>query len=153
MVSRIHSAVAAVLAVSCVWAMNGSHLVQAQGQSLPTVGDSVTPANLDSLGPDESTEKQIQQLILRLGDRSYRNREKAEKELRALGLLALESLQAAEDHEDIEIRIRARNLVSQMRGRMIAEGVPPELADLLRDYDKLPRERRQQLISSLSTLR
>ncbi len=96
-----------------------------------------------------ATEQQITQLINELGADKYRTRERAENQLRMIGLLAMEALRDVEDHEDIEIRLRARRLVGELRGRFISEGVPPSLMQLMSDYDKQPYEARQSTILSL----
>ncbi|MCC6670246.1 MAG: PDZ domain-containing protein [Planctomycetes bacterium] len=58
------------------------------------------------------TEADVDRLIHELGDASYESRRKAEEQLRSLGKSALPALQkAAEGHEDLEVRSRARRIV------------------------------------------
>ncbi len=94
----------------------------------------------------------ITELIQQLGAVKYRDREKAENALRAKGLLALEALREVQQHEDIEIRLRARNLARELRGQFIQQGVPPELQALLRDYESQKPDQRRALIRRLGLM-
>ena len=100
--------------------------------------------------PSESEQEVITALVEQLGAAKYRDRKRAENELRTKGLLALESLRAVRNHEDIEIRLRARDLARELRGQFIQQGIPPELQALLRNYEAKQLEQRRSLIRRLA---
>ncbi len=97
----------------------------------------------------ERTKQEIAEWVRRLGHREYRMRERAERELRNFGLLALEQLQAAEQDEDVEIRLRSRYLIAELRGRMISEVVPPELKNEMEGYERREFRVRQALLNKV----
>ncbi len=97
----------------------------------------------------ERTKQEIAEWVRRLGDREYRMRERAERQLREFGLLALEQLQAAEDDEDVEIRLRSRYLIAELRGRMISEVVPPELKNDMEGYERREFRVRQAILNKV----
>ena len=57
----------------------------------------------------------VDRLIIQLGDPQYANRTRAQEELKQLGLAAFDALHRAQEHDDIEIAMRARYLVRSMR--------------------------------------
>jgi WD40 repeat protein len=71
---------------------------------------------LDVRGPTEAERKRIEELIARLDDDSYEAREKASRELRAVGMVAEPALRrAAKDSKSLEVRIRARRVRAALR--------------------------------------
>ena len=59
---------------------------------------------------ESAGEQQILELIEQLGSPHYANREKAEAQLRGVGLAAFDWLLEAQRHRDIEVATRARYL-------------------------------------------
>ncbi len=97
----------------------------------------------DSPIPASNTEARIDQLIQSLGSDEFRIREESEKALRAIGMSAFVPLEAARESDDVEVRLRARYLVDEMRAVGIVEGSSPGLARLLKRYaDRAPDVRR-----------
>jgi WD40 repeat protein len=71
---------------------------------------------LDIRGPTPREEQRIRELITLLDDDSYDTREKASRELAALGMLADPALhRASKESESAEVRIRARRLRAALR--------------------------------------
>ena len=104
------------------------------------------------LPPTERSRQAIAASIQNLGHREYRMRERAERELQAFGLLALEQLEEAALHEDIEVRLRARFLVAGIRGQMIAEFVRPEFSDIMEGYERRDLRSRRDSLMKLTQL-
>jgi len=99
-----------------------------------------------------SLEAVITNLIEQLGAEEYARREKAQAELRRLGLTAFDALLRAQDSEDIEIALRSRYLLRSMTIRWAHEDDPLEVKEILRGYDgKSPSERRA-LMDQLAAL-
>ena len=109
-------------------------------------------AETDS-GKKADTDRRIQQLIGQLGNADYAIRQKAQAELEALGPEALDALEAAEGHEDLEIASRARYLVRSIQWQWIAKLDSKEAADPLRGYPELDAASRLSRIRQLAELR
>ncbi|HEX5446476.1 MAG TPA: tetratricopeptide repeat protein, partial [Pirellulales bacterium] len=70
----------------------------------------------------------------------------------AIGFEAFDALTAAENHEDIEISLRARYLVRLMQVAWVVESDPPEVKSLLEDYESKSEPERVALIQRLAGL-
>ena len=106
---------------------------------------------LTDLG-DQQMDQQINELILQLGDERYTTRERAQAELQKLGFLAFEALAEAQNHEDIEIALRAQYLVRSMRIRWIADHDSPAVKIVLKGYEQLGVNDRVKKMTALSHL-
>jgi tetratricopeptide (TPR) repeat protein len=80
---------------------------------------------------------ELEKLIRDLGDPEFIVRERATNRLAKLGIAAFDALAAAESHSDPEVALRARELLRSMRIRWIQDGDPPEIKQVLADYDRL----------------
>ncbi len=83
----------------------------------------------------EPQTKRINRLIEQLGDEDYFVREQAQSELAKLSFEAFDALSAATTHEDLEIAARARYLLGLMRVEWVNNSDPPEVKNLLKDYE------------------
>ena len=96
--------------------------------------------------PTAEMKAEIDGLIEQLGAEKYRDRKRAETELKKIGLVAIEPLQAVSPYADTEIRLRARRLIQILRKQFVSEGVPPSLKHFFNGYDEMSvNERRLQL--------
>jgi hypothetical protein len=76
--------------------------------------------------------ERIARCVTQLGSEEYSQREAATRELDAVGPAALEALRKAQDSEDLEVRRRARALVSRIERRMeIARLLAPRRVHLV----------------------
>jgi tetratricopeptide (TPR) repeat protein len=100
----------------------------------------------------ESSPGELRRLIRQLGDADYFRREKAERQLARLGFEAFDVLGEAAESEDLEIAARARRLLALMRVQWADKGDPPEVKQLLRDYELQNAEGRRAAMSSLAEL-
>jgi len=94
----------------------------------------------------------VADLIEQLGAEEYARREKAQAELRRLGLIAFDALLRAQDSEDIEIALRSRYLLRSMTVRWAHEDDPLEVRDLLRGFDGKSPDERKALMGQLAAL-
>jgi Flp pilus assembly protein TadD len=85
--------------------------------------------------PDQLSDR-IARLVEQLGDDDYFVRERAQAELGGLGFEAFDALEEAQNSEDIEIAARARYLMRKMHFDWASDGDPPEVRQLLKDYEK-----------------
>jgi len=110
-------------------------------------------ANLDvtQLDPD-TAEAVIGDLIRELGALEFARREKAQGELRRLGLVAFDALHRAQDSEDIEIALRARYLLRSMATRWANEDDPLAVKEILRGYGGKSLVERRNLMEQLAGL-
>lgn len=92
----------------------------------------------------------VEQLIAKLGDEEFLERERAQEELLKIGPDAYDALQAAVDHEDIEIASRARYLVRLIRVDWTRESDPTAVKELLKGYDQLAPTARLARIADLA---
>ncbi len=100
----------------------------------------------------EALADRVEQLIARLGDEEFAEREQAQGELLKIGPDAYDALQAAVDHEDIEIASRARYLVRLIRVDWTRESDPAHVKELLKGYDQQAEGARMQKIAELAKL-
>jgi tetratricopeptide (TPR) repeat protein len=94
----------------------------------------------------------VHKLIEQLGHPEYAFRQKAEKELAAMGPDALDAIEAATLHEDLEISSRARYLLQQIQQQWLTSTGPKEVNDLLKDYPTLDANARRARIRRLGEL-
>ncbi|HEY6564396.1 MAG TPA: hypothetical protein VIY86_07850, partial [Pirellulaceae bacterium] len=87
-----------------------------------------------------------------LGAPEYQAREQAESELRKLGLEVFELLHEAEGHPDLEIKLRARAMLHDLRGRYVLRDLSPGLQRLLADYEDLESNERLFLLGRIALL-
>lgn len=92
----------------------------------------------------------IDELIEQLGAKSYATREKAQAELARLGLVAFDALLEAENHDNIEIALRARYLARGMNIVWVREDDPPEVKAILRGYEAADAEHRRSILDRLA---
>ncbi len=92
---------------------------------------------------DEQTEEQrIRWLIEQLGHSDYHMREQAQAELTKLGFAAFEALSEVVDnptkYKDQELAARAKYLLRTIRAAWASHDDPPEVQNLLKDYESQP---------------
>jgi len=98
------------------------------------------------------TDAEISKLIEQLGAEQYVRREKAQEDLRRLGVEAFDALLDAQNHEDIEIALRARYLLRSMPIRWADDRDPPEIKNLMRNYEEGGRDERKNRMEQLASL-
>ncbi len=101
--------------------------------------------------PDE-LDRRIAALIEHLGDKEFAVRQRAEQELARLGFVAFDALSDAEQSDDIEIATQARYLVRLIRADWTNDNAPPQVKQLLRDYDFQNEATRLERMKSLLEL-
>ncbi len=109
-------------------------------------------AALAADSPHEALADRIDRLIARLGAEEFAQREQAQEQLLKIGPDAYDALQAAVNHEDIEVASRARYLVRLIRVNWSRESDSQQVKDLLKNYDQLPEGMRIQQINELAKL-
>jgi tetratricopeptide (TPR) repeat protein len=97
-------------------------------------------------------EDRLARLIAALGADHFATRERAEMELRRLGLFAFDALHEAQHHHDIEVALRARHLVRSMNIQWTREGDPAAVYRILEGYGEQPVVDRKSRIDRLATL-
>jgi tetratricopeptide (TPR) repeat protein len=110
------------------------------------------PAACSEEGKEDESAAKISQLITALGAEQYVRREKAQDELRRLGLQAFDALLDAQYHEDIEIALRARYLLRSMPIPWTDDRDPPAVEDIMRSYEEGGREERLNRMEQLALL-
>ncbi|HWB09623.1 MAG TPA: hypothetical protein VG826_10375 [Pirellulales bacterium] len=116
-------------------------------ESLPgQVGDdSTTDANA------EARAKKIEALITQLGADDFFARERAQQELAEIGYEAFDALsEAADNSDDIEVKLRAGYLVRMMRLASVVDSDPAEIKQLLGDYETLSEAERIDRIKQVA---
>lgn len=131
-----------LLAVACLTAVRADETSPADGR----------PADSRPAAGADQRQQHIQSLIEQLGADDYFARQRAQQELAALGFEAFDALTEAENHEDIEIGLRARYLVRLMNVAWVVESDPPEVKSLLEDYESKSEPERIALIKRLAAL-
>lgn len=104
------------------------------------------------LPSDSELDARIQRLIERLGDERYTSREKAQAELSKLGFAAFEALNDAQDHDDIEVALRAQYLVRSMRINWTRDDDPAAVKTILKGYEQLGDDQRFRKMTALAQL-
>ena len=108
-----------------------------------------TPAAADGVPPVDARPERIAELIEQLGDSKYAVRERAQADLLRIGPPALDALTKALEHNDVEIAMRARYLLGSIKVEWTRDSDPPRLRALLKDYDELDEEAREDKILDL----
>jgi hypothetical protein len=116
-----------------------------------------TPPAANSAAPDESAspsarQKRIARLIEQLGDKDYFVRQRAQEELLKAGFEAFDALSAATTNDDLEIAARAKYIIRTIRMDWTTPEDPPEVQDLLQDYEDLDAGNRRVRIQALAEL-
>ena len=118
--------------------------------SLQAASGSLLPAQDTDQSPAKEAaaaqQVKVARLIIQLGDSQYANRIRAQEELKQLGLAAFDALHRAQEHDDIEIAMRARYLVRSMRVQWALADDPPAVRKLLVAYgDRSGAERKNRM--------
>ncbi len=77
---------------------------------------------------------EIQHWIELLGDDSYAQRVRAKNELRRMGLMAFDLLHEASTHDDSEVAIAARHLISSLQVSWTTPADPPVVQEIMQGY-------------------
>lgn len=108
------------------------------GVTIAVMIAAVILAHVDSLPAKDAVSKQVAMLVERLGSMNYRHREDAQRGLLAIGPAAIGPLRAAVDDPDLEVSLRARQLLQGLECRTMWSGtvirfpsVPVRASDLL----------------------
>lgn len=115
------------------------------------VADETTTADPVEL-QQQALDAKIQGLIDQLAADDFSRREKAQAELRSLGLAAFDALNAAQDSDDIEVAVRARYLLRSLPIHWAEETDVLEVKEILRGYDDKSEDERRNLMEQLSKL-
>lgn len=94
----------------------------------------------------------IDRLIQQLGDDDYFIRERAQADLAKIGFEAFDTLEAAQDNDDLEIASRAKFLVGALQIEWTIDSDPPEVKSLLQKYGLKDDAERQTILEALSKL-
>lgn len=122
---RLFCLAAALVALSfCLTLAAETETASADAQAAPA---KETRAELDA---------RIAGLIKELGADEFSARERAQRSLQAMGLVAFDALYEACHHQDIEIAMRARNLVKSMEINWALDDDTPEVKAILRTYSE-----------------
>ncbi|MGW8256455.1 MAG: hypothetical protein ACWGMZ_03115, partial [Thermoguttaceae bacterium] len=97
-------------------------------------------------------EQDIARLVDQLGDKDYFVRQQAQDELARRGFAAFDALKSATTNDDLEIAARAKYLLGLMRIESTAKNDPPEVRNLLKDYELKSETGRLQQIQALAAL-
>jgi len=108
------------------------------------------PAAADAVPPIDASPERIAELIEQLGDPKYAVRERAQADLQRIGPPALDALTKALENSDPEIAMRARYLLGSIKVEWTRENDQPRLRALLKDYDDLDEDGREEKIQDLA---
>lgn len=136
------------LLLAACWTLALGNQVPASDAS--PISDAIT--SVVHKNPPAETEQAIATLIQQLGAEDFAKREKAEAELRQLGLIAFDALHKAQASDDLEISLRSRYLLRSMTIRWFREDDPLEAKDLLRGYELKAADERRNLMDQLAKL-
>jgi tetratricopeptide (TPR) repeat protein len=100
----------------------------------------------------DQLDSRVSELIEQLGDSEFAVREKAENELRRIGLAAFDALEAAQDHRDLEIGMRARYLRRSANVAWVLDTDPPAVKPILRGYGTQQVQERSSRLEKLARL-
>jgi hypothetical protein len=101
---------------------------------------------------DNAQQNVVARLIAELGADDYAVRRRAEEQLLKLGLQAFDALQAAEDHEDLEIAERVQYIVQQMAIDWVQADDAGDVRRLLSRYGDLSEANRGDRVRELAEL-
>ncbi|NQU24659.1 MAG: hypothetical protein HQ567_25535 [Candidatus Nealsonbacteria bacterium] len=100
----------------------------------------------------EPFDQRVQKLIEQLGDDDFFARERAQRELADLAFEAFEALDAARNHEDLEIAARARRVLQSMKVQWTTRDDPPAVQNLLAAYKDLSTSEKRARMRALAEL-
>jgi len=104
-------------------------------------------------GAEDELDRRIAKLIAQLGDPQYQARERAQQELAKIGFAAFDALSEAENSsDDIEVAAQAKYLVRLIRVEWIQDSDPPQIKQILRDYESQNEQNRLPRIKQLNDL-
>ena len=104
------------------------------------------------LGANFGLDVHVAQLIQQLGDEQYTVRQRAQEQLRDLGVITFDALLEACRHEDVEIALRARYLIRSMSVPWATDSDSPAVKNILRHYDQTSHAERQNRMQQLARL-
>jgi len=110
------------------------------------------PARADDDADVAQVQQRIDQLIEQLGAEQFAVRERAQRQLLAIGLDAFDALYRAQEHGDIEIKSRARYLVRSVRVGWVLPDDSPEVRAVLTGYADSGWGARETIIGRLRSL-
>ncbi len=120
------SACFCLLPMACLWSQT------------PIMG---AASAVESVAVDEAAvQAEIEGWIEKLGDESYAQRVRAKNELRRMGLMAFDLLHNASTHDDSEVAIAARHLISSMEVSWATESDPQAVREVLEGYGTSRKE-------------
>lgn len=100
----------------------------------------------------QELDAKVTKLIEQLGSAQFATREKAQAELKRLGLTAFDALHTAQTNTDIEIALRARYLIRILRIDWSRTGDSPEVKRILRNYGDQNNDQRKNRMERLASL-
>ncbi len=104
----------------------------------------------DGAATAEPVQARINALIEQLGDKSFIKREAAKEELERMGLVAFESLRAAEMHANVEIAQSATYLLESMQVDWSLPNDSFEVQRTLKDYNIQPHRSKLDVLQRLA---
>jgi len=133
------------------WLTSGLLLAAACGYS--PVGGLPLCIGQEAKAPAEppSPEK-VKELIQKLGAADFTVRQRAQNELSRFGLYVFDELQEAQQSEDLEIALRARQLVRSMNVQWATDTDSPEVAKVLKRYGEESESERSSRIDFLAKM-
>ena len=99
------------------------------------------------------TDSRVAELIQQLGDEQYAVRQRAQEQLRNLGVITFDALLDACRHEDVEIALRARYLIRSMSVPWSADTDAPPVKNILRHYGETSHAERRNRMQQLARLK
>ncbi|HZZ70648.1 MAG TPA: tetratricopeptide repeat protein [Pirellulales bacterium] len=112
----------------------------------------VSPVRAADLNASRSSNKQIDALITQLGSKNFFERQKAQAELLKIGAPAIDALNEAANHDDLEIAERARYLIKLVHVDWVSDSDPTLVRERLEGYEDLEIDDRLRRIKGLSLL-
>jgi tetratricopeptide (TPR) repeat protein len=109
------------------------------------------PAATQELAQGE-LQARLESLVAELGADEYFVREKAQRELQRLGIVAFDAVYAAIEHDDIEIAHRAKYLVATIEVDWVEDRDSEAVKTILSRYEESPTEEREKMAIKLSGL-
>ena len=95
--------------------------------------------------------EQINRLVEQLGSDDFETREDAKFEIEKMGEKAFDALFAAQNHDDLEIRFAAKNLLEQITPKWIADGDPKVVKSLMHQYGQKQVAHRLATLGNIET--
>ncbi|HEV7281290.1 MAG TPA: hypothetical protein VGN57_13885 [Pirellulaceae bacterium] len=143
--------IAGAASLAIVLGMHGNaHCAEDPAATSPAVS-AASAAAAQHPGQGE-LQAQLRTLVAELGADEYFVREKAQRELQRLGIVAFDAVYAASEHEDIEIAHRAKYLVATIEVDWVEERDSEAVKAILGRYEDSPTEDREKMVIKLSEL-